>query len=269
MLRWFFSGILCLTLLFSGENDFDAAYTEVITLDESSENVLFRGDIPLRNDSFQRGRVRSAMKKAFKAYGKNNNVKMSWPRSYNMLFISNVTLDNAVENEFISVAYDYFTGESTLPDMKVPFTHRNRGTWYWWQVNPYYDFDPPVGKDVTWAELDSLLGSLTRSEVQNFLINQTWDGRTLDFVSLIELLNTTLTTKSSKPTMIYIHSRRGLNRSAAISTAYRMRYMGQDIETAYNNSMMYQNGSLVQVYEPQGLKGFLYYYKRYLELWSP
>ncbi len=262
----FFPALIPLICTLAALQGFDADLTEVIDVNQRCRNVIFRGDLPpTRRGSIRMGQVKKAMKSAYKAYKKaNSGITMSWPSKYNIVMISNLTLDVAEEAEFLETAYDYFGGRGSDIPMKVA-TKNSKGTWYWWQVNPYYDFSPPVDEDISWRKLNALLGNASAEDVDDVLVNQSWDGRKLEYVTLIELLKTLMDRRQSRPTMIYIHSRRGYNRSTAIMCGYRMRYLSEDIETAYNNALISKTG----IFQQQGLKGFLFFYKRYLELYPP
>ena len=254
------------SFLYSADNFFGKQYTAVIDVNQKSGNVLFRGDFFLdKSGELPILKLRDAMKASYNKYRKSNkNIKMKWPKQYNLVVIGNLTWDTLSERKVIIKSNKYFGGDENSIPMKVSISN-SQGVWYWWQVNPYLDFDPPIGQNVSWETLNGLLGDLSKEEIDEMLLEQSWDGRKLEFVQLIELMKRLIDTRKSKPTMIYVHSRRGFNRSTAVNCAYRMRYFSEDIETAFNNSLIPLKG----IHEPQGLKGFLYLYKRYLELYSP
>jgi len=255
---------------------FDSALTKVIAVNESSENILYRGDIPRKSNSFDEKSLIASMKIALNTYkDEHPEVSLSFPKKYNLIVISNLTYETAQEADFIEIMYRYFTRTSSkksisTPPMKEPIVDPKgqRGTWYWWQVRAFYDNNPALPEDVSWEELASLFDSLTRSSVQTFLVDQTFDGRTLDYVNLINLLGDLLDTDESKSQIIYFHSRHGINRTGAMTCSYLMQYNGEEIETAYENMRVYDSeGVLIPEYEPQKLKSFLFFFKRYLELW--
>lgn len=220
-------------------------------------NLLFHGDMPSDSKGeFDEKSLKSALKKAYPG---------KFPKKFDLAVVSLLTRETKEEEDFMAQIYSYFTKEKDVDinSIKMQTEYEGKsGIWYWWQVRPFVKHRPAFSEDVSWNDLELAYQNLTASDVQTELLDQTFDGTTLNFVKCIETLEELLNRANSKPLVIYVHSRRGFNRNGAVLAAYLMKYESEDIESAWNAILEEPN----LIYEQQEMKSFLYYYQAYLEL---
>ncbi|MCI5052521.1 MAG: hypothetical protein MRY21_05230 [Simkaniaceae bacterium] len=262
--------LLFFSLTCLAANQFNGDVLRVIDTNSTTQNIFFRGNIPWKDSIYQVNGLKNHMRDLFEEYKADNPlIGVAWDTKAELSVVSTLTFDTTVEKTFLERLYYYYNQVNGTPTHATSYHRDYRGEWVWWQVNPYVNYDEDMSGDVTWAELTAALDPIDSSDVESVLLNQTWDGNTLNFVGLIEHLNTLVDTDFGEPRLIFVHSQYGVNRSTAVETAYRMRHLGEDLETAYDNAITYPDGTKVYPSEPKGLKAFLYYYKRYLDLFTP
>lgn len=253
---------------------FDADRIELIEYNESAQNMLFRGDIPRKNkNSYDRGGLIRGIKKYFREYCRKNSAykKHKFPKRYQLVVISMMTPETEQEIDFLKIIYGYYSKQKTtelslrdIPYQKA-YDGRNKDVWLWWWVRANFTNTPPFSDNVSFRELEKTL-DLSDEAVKRKLINQTWDGYSLDFPELIERLTSFMTERNDTPTIIYIHSRHGINRTASTHAAYLMRRFGYSIEEAWKAAQIEDKKKQLEIHKPSEAKTFLMYYSRYLSL---
>jgi len=233
--------------------------------------MLFRGDIPRNSKGqYDRGTLLRALKKTFKNSIKSRSGKSKdkFPKNYQLVVISMHTLETEQEVDFLKVLYKYYSNDWHTSMSEIPYetkyTGRNGDFWYWWWVRANETHSPPFSEDVSWQTLADTL-DFSPEVIQEKLIDQTWDGYPLRFIELIELLKEYMETRGDDPYVIYLHSRNGINRSGSTEVAYNMMVHQEDIESAWNNSLLTENGETLEYHKPQEAKTFLMYFKAYLD----
>ncbi|MBP9841717.1 MAG: hypothetical protein KBC64_04760 [Simkaniaceae bacterium] len=240
---------------------FGAINVRFVDQNNRTGNLLFEGNLPQdTNGHFSQKKLISALKKGYVGI---------FPSTYNLIIISHLTTENGEETLFLSNIYTYFQGTSVpnasdIPQ-QVPINKAGKGTLYWWPVRGFKSHTPPFSSDVSWATLDNAYKALSEEDVHKELVNQSFNGKLLNFPGLISLIELLMQTDTPSPQVIYIHSRRGANRNTVSMSAYLMKTACNTVQQAWNTTAPTLLNK-EQVFEPQEAKSFLYYYKRYLEL---
>ena len=247
---------------------FDPDSVRVIDYNNTTKNVIFKGDIPRATDgSFDEKDLKNAMKAAFNDYKTSHpDIDFNFPKKFGWIIISLLTPQKEQEMSFVPTLYDFFSDD---PQPTVPVqteVSNSEGTWVWYPMRAFHVYSPPVDPNSTWPQLNTIFANLTRSDVTTVLVDQTYDGLQLNFVDIPELMDKYINTKEKYPCMIYVHSRHGVNRTGAAQSAYLMKYKSNDVETAYTTSVFVEeDGDKTPFFMNIDFITYLYYYNSYLE----
>lgn len=242
-------------------NVFDIERIRFVDENHHTQNLLFEGDIPRdEKGEYSRSLLLRGLKKQYGG---------AFPRKYYLVIISLLAAENPIEANFLMKLYNYFSSSSITDPRLVPYQaevrYRNGDLWYWWPMRGFVKSFPPWPDDVSWNTLYDAYDNLTAQQVRAKLVNQQFNQRSLNYPLLIDLIARLMETSGNQPYIIYCHSRRGANRNTIAISGYLMKAHDFSVEEAWDASCPSKD-SPVSVYEPAEAKSFLFYYKKYLEL---
>lgn len=235
---------------------FDESLVKFIFENPIGNHLLFTGNIPRDVSGDYVTTVPQTLQNVYTG---------SWPRRNSLVVFSLLAKDNPLEAGLILSEYQYFSKNTNatlndVPSMQLG-SQNNRGYWYHWPVRPQVESDPPLDPNITWAELDTRFGSLTEAEVNAVMVNAS-----LNFPDLINAIDAEMTdVNSSREKVLYVHSHHGATRNLAAAAAYLIKSQGYSVQQAYEATDP-AAGDSIEVTDPEKVKAYLYYYKRYLEL---
>lgn len=260
MIRSVIWNIFIPSLLAATPQQFDSNSVKYVDYNETTGNFLFMGNIPRKNDSFDKKNLIKAMKKV-------KNLPAKFPKKYTLVVISLLTTETQEELDFIKTIYCWFTKKKekqvTFDDIPLQAkASSKRGLWFWWLHHGFVNTDFALDSDASWSTLDHHFGNLSEGEMEATLMDQEFKGSRLNFVDCISKLKDLMDTKDKKPYVIYFHSRRGHNRNGITAAAYLMQHKDMNLEEAWDTAVGSDNPDF---FEPQYAKAFLMFFKRFLE----